>query len=134
MANTLPTTMEYFDNLLGEQLTEGGGGGGGDFTTAQVTIINGAGAERCVLIPRTSEAFLPFDPYPSISCYVSLLSNETTEITVVLYKGNCKVRSGDSGDQLNGSHVASGFVVTSGEAEIVEEGVLITGDCTITIS
>lgn len=26
MANTLPTTMEYFDNLLGEQLTEGGGG------------------------------------------------------------------------------------------------------------
>ncbi len=29
MANTLPTTMEYFDNLLGEQLTEGGGSGGG---------------------------------------------------------------------------------------------------------
>jgi len=30
MAN-LPTTMEYFDNLLGEQLTEEGGGGSSDF-------------------------------------------------------------------------------------------------------
>lgn len=36
MAN-LPTTMEYFDNLLGEQLTEGGGGSS-DFSTATLTI------------------------------------------------------------------------------------------------
>jgi anti-sigma regulatory factor (Ser/Thr protein kinase) len=37
MANTLPTTMEYFDNLLGEQLTEGGGGSS-DFSTATVSV------------------------------------------------------------------------------------------------
>lgn len=38
MANTLPTTMEYFDTLLGEQLLgeEGGGGGGGSTYHAEV--------------------------------------------------------------------------------------------------
>lgn len=41
MANTLPTTMEYFDNLLGEQLTEGGGSGGGgslEFVVPEQTV------------------------------------------------------------------------------------------------
>lgn len=33
MANILPTTMEYFDKLLGEQLLEGEGGGGGSWQT-----------------------------------------------------------------------------------------------------
>lgn len=33
MANILPTTMEYFDKLLGEQLLEGEGGGGSSWQT-----------------------------------------------------------------------------------------------------
>lgn len=40
MAN-LPTTMEYFDNLLGEQLTEGGGsGGGGSSDFSKAILVN----------------------------------------------------------------------------------------------
>lgn len=115
------------------KVSEGSGGGSGDFSTAQVTLINGTSSNRCVIIPSTSEADPPFEPVPFIPCYISLLPNGTAEVTAVLYKGNCKVESGGSGDQLNTVPVATTFVVTSGDAELDTGGVLITGNCTITI-
>lgn len=131
-ANGNTVTAAALNNI--EQGIANAGDGSSDFSTATVTLINGTSSNRCVLIPRTSEAFLPFEPYSFVSCFVSLLPSGTTEVTAVLYKGSCKIKEGASGDQLNAVPVATTFAVTSGSAELVTGGVIITGDCTITIS
>lgn len=117
MANTLPTTMEYFDNLLGEQLT-GGGGGSSDFSTAEVTIVNSSNLS-------TNHLYFPFinPEYNDIEAHnTGFLGTRT--FTVPLYMNRAAILFDE---------MPAGINVT-GDAEIDEEVVVITGDCTITIS
>ena len=124
MANTLPTTMEYFDNLLGEQLTECGGGG--DFTTAQVTfnVIGNATATledfyEIADLPGGRRSLMHAD-----ECVIDL-SYAGTTYTIPLVDGVCYQ-----------AIFSSGTIATSGNAEYLpdDDYLLITGDCTITIS
>lgn len=128
MANTLPTTMEYFDNLLGEQLTGGGGGGGSsDFSTAEVTFNKGAlGASVSCFIPWFSEednetnAFLTLD--------------ELTESWTV------KVPVGGNFITVYFSRAPqsiSGDIEAGSDTDILSQNFksyVITGDCTISFS
>ena len=120
MANTLPTTMKYFDTLLGEQLLEGEGGGGGssDFSTAEVTIVNNTG-------DGTS-----FDGAIIKNGNINIntrLDEGTNILTLVLYKGVSYCGTYD---------IDMSTAVITGDAEYTSEDncYIITGDCTITIS
>lgn len=125
MTNVLPTTMEYFDNLLGEQLTDGGGGGGSsDFSTATVTIIN---QTELPVAFETVQLIDDDEKYMSVS--TNIFGGQTNEIEVVLYNGICV----DS-TNINSNQVPITIAVT-GDIEIVEATALsITGDGTITIT
>ena len=111
-----------------------GGGGSSDFSTAEVTLINSANVNKCVLIPNVEEADPPLVPNAWVQSMVSMSANETFILNVPLYKGHCVISVGASGDQVTGEPVASSFAVTSGSATSSLLGVDITGDCTITIS
>lgn len=120
MANTLPTTMEYFDNLLGEQLTDGGGSGGGssDFSTAKVTII-GHNDARGFLPPS-----FPYVADNNTSVTMGVQEENSHIYTVVLYKGSAwgVVRGADT------------IAMTGGvELSQDEEHLTVTGDGTLTI-
>lgn len=128
MANTLPTTMEYFDNLLGEQLTEGGGSGGGgssDFSTAELTVN----------VPSRSGVFHGFRIYGAfIDSYESedysigsirISSQGTHAITLILYKGVAYM-SFDVGI----TPTTEGLIAYDEDMGMYK----VTGDCTITIS
>lgn len=122
MANTLPTTMEYFDNLLGEQLTDGGGSGGGssDFSTAEVSVENNTGElidGRYVSVVDT--------PISTVRPMNALSFNSSRTYIVPLYKGSC-----------NWVFDGTANVSVSGDIEWNSENrtAFITGDCTITIS
>ena len=114
MANTLPTTMEYFDNLLGEQLTEGGGGSS-DFSTATMSVIGD---------PNVAELYFPYvSDFNGVDTIRTKVSSDAP-FTIVMYKGSATLI--DTNNQI-----------TSAEGNIQDKGrgyYLITGDCTITIS
>ena len=118
MANIIPTTMEYFDKLLGEQLLEGEGGGGGssDFSTAEVTV-NANTQQFEFLVPLINEKFGYLGAYDNIN------PSESETLTVCLYKGKALTQ-----------FLTDGVVSVSGNAQLNNNQILITGDCTITIS
>ena len=117
MANTLPTTMEYYDNLLGEQLTEGGGGSS-DFSTAEVTIIG----------YNDNMGFLP-PSFPYVADNNTIVTMPAQEenshtYTVVLYKGSAwgVIRGADIKAMTGGIELSQD-----------DEFLIVTGDGTLTI-
>ena len=116
MADYLPTTMEYFDNLLGEQLTDGeGGGGSSDFSTAEVTLDNEYGADFLYFGAITIEG------NELIYTDIEVEAGETATTTVLLYKG----KSIDI-------YPINGYEFTGNVSYDSEKGVYyITGDATI---
>ena len=127
MAN-LPTTMEYFDNLLGEQLTEGGGSGGGgssDFSTAVLTIINTRNNSVRFEVPCYRDGAEVVSTRASIFG-ASGDEPKTTTVNVV-----CKTNGATLSIATTGV-----TATTSGNIQYIKEenAYLITGDCTITIS
>jgi len=127
MANTLPTTMEYFDNLLGEQLTEGGGGSS-DFSTATVTLTNGSGTTIPVIyIENVIEENALGEESPAGVINAVYNIGSTASIRVPLYKGGALWQIGDE--------LLDYEISVSGSATKVSSAIYhITGDCTITIS
>lgn len=117
MADYLPTAMKYFDTLLGEQLLEGEGGGGGssDFSTAEVTV--NAGKQFEFNVPLINDEFGYLGSYDNIN------PGDSETLTIGLYKGKALTR-----------FLTDGVVSVSGNAQLNNEQILITGDCTITIS
>lgn len=109
-----------------------GSGGDSDFTTAEVTLVNGTSSNLAVLIPFAYEEDPP-DP-PGIIGVRQLFPNETATLKVPLYKGYGYAYGGISGDKVQGVLVARTLVITSGEATAEGNFVTITGDCTITAS
>lgn len=129
MANTLPTTMEYFDNLLGEQLTEGGGSGGGgssDFSTARGTLHTSIEGQS-VLIDKA----VIVDESEPVNPLVPLVENEwydAATLNFVLYNGAYSL-----GIIPNGYNITS--VSVEGGAEMVNPGTIkITGDFTLNVT
>lgn len=116
----IPTNMQYFNELLGEQLG-GGGGGSSDFSTAQVTVVMEGE-------PEEGEPFeMIWSNCPVIDTANDLLvgsgyTDASTVLTVPLYKGKCYWE-----------HATRGLTI-SGNIEEFWEGLLITGDCTITVT
>lgn len=115
-ANNLPTTMEYFDNLLGEQLLEGGGGG--DFSTANLQIVNQGGYPINLTFATVLRNTATFGGYTE---YI-----DSNVLPIILYKGF----AGLMVELLSGGNIS-----VSGAIENQEDNFyIVTGDCTITIS
>lgn len=115
MANTLPTTMEYFDNLLGEQLTEGGGGGSSDLSTAKVTVVNEESVEIKVPVAVNADN----KKFSASGIY------ESGSYDVILYGGSCYGLIPEM----------QAVVSVSGDIVLEENNnIIITGDGTITVT
>ena len=91
------------------------GGGSSDFSTAQVTFDNSAGAQ--FLLPITYNDGAEANSAP-------LVEGVSGIQTAILYKGMAVGLILDEGVT----------VTTTGDAEYDDGALLITGDCTITIS
>lgn len=116
----IPTNMQYFNELLGEQLG-GGGGGSSDFSTAQVTVVNSNSDET---IEIYSAFRIVIGEMSSSSGRWFIDANDTQTFNIIMYAERASMEFGP------GAHVTSvsGDVTTDGDA------CDITGDCTITIS
>lgn len=119
MANTLPTTMEYFDNLLGEQLTEGGGGG--EIETAQVIFRSSSGTYRVASCGIETNNLI-------IGKISEVATNQSFMVKIPLIDGKAHIS-------------AEGFLdvdftempIFSGGITMGEDGIVITGDGSITL-
>lgn len=98
----------------------GGGGGESDLSFAEVTITNNSSFATTIYIPIANELTeTPFDPACMANAYT--LSGETKTFRAILYKGKLMLTANPS------------FSV-SGNADIQMGQLIITGDCSITIS
>lgn len=124
MAN-LPTTMEYFDNLLGEQLTEGGGGGSSDFSTATMTI-QVIGDENKIAL----QDFLIIEEEDGHRYFVSM-----HEFDVIAHDGEMtyQIPILDGGYGVDITDLV-GTVSIAGMGRYFTDHIYCQGDCTITIS
>ena len=108
------------------QYAHGGGGGGGDLTIAQVTITyDHEDTENAgIMLPRVEEAYPPVVP-EATSDATSIDFTPDSPVPVILYKGKCTT-----------GYFGTGTVTTSGNATYTSENkeIIITGDCSITIS
>lgn len=108
------------------QYAHGGGGGGGDLTIAQVTITydHEDTASVGISLPVAEEAYPPIIPEASSSTS-DIDFTPDFPVPVVLYKGKCTT-----------GYFGTGTVTTSGNATYTSENnkIIITGDCSITIS
>ena len=93
-----------------------GGGGSSDFSTAEVTV-NANTQQFEFFVPLINEKF------GYLGAYDNIFPSESETLTVGLYKGKAVTR-----------FYTSGVVSVSGNAQLMNEQILITGDCTITIS
>ena len=93
-----------------------GGGGSSDFSTAEVTV-NANTQQFEFLVPLINEKFGYLGAYDNIN------PSESETLTVCLYKGKALTQ-----------FLTDGVVSVSGNAQLNNDQILITGDCTITIS
>lgn len=99
------------------QYVSGGGGGSSDFTTANVTIVNNTGVDVSFYAPLVSAEHR--------STYATFGTEDaSTTCTVVMYMGNALAIADDN--------IFS--VSATGDAEIEESFISITGDCTLTFT
>lgn len=108
--NTNPNVLKGMLDQL-----SGGGGGSSDFSTAEVTVNAN----------QQFEFYAPLinDEHGYLGAYDNINPDESETLTVGLYKGKAVTR-----------FYTSGVVSVSGNAQLMNEQILITGDCTITIS
>ena len=115
--------MNLFDIAVAKKLAGGGGGGGGgdsDFSTAEVEIRDQGVGGYTLFLPIVSEAFGPFPDMIDATRPI-----DAGNYIVPLYKGELDVAIElEEGMSVN----------TSGFAEYDGGIIIITGDCTITIS
>lgn len=103
------------------------GGGSSDFSTAQVTIANNIDNNVSLYMPVIYET----TPMPSIDkaiyCAYSLAEGAPSEtVRVALYGGTCLVQPA--------SDIMGKTFTATGNAEYSNGMIIITGDCSITIS
>jgi len=103
------------------------GGGSSDFSTAEVTITNNAGDEETAV-----EMSLVCVDDDQMQTSTAVDKGYSSNITAVLYKGNTYCYP--YGDVLY-SYTVTGDAEVYADPDTGDEyGVIITGDCTITIT
>jgi len=111
---------DLFDIVVARKLAGGSGGGGGssDFSAANVTVVASSMYfyDNCPCAVDSEEINACFG--------MAQPTGPTTIYTVPLYKGKCVWAPSDGVEN----------VTVSGDATLTETSILITGDCTITIS
>lgn len=96
------------------------GGGGGDFTTAEVTIVNGTSSPITVMVAITVDSI---EEGSHLIPLLDVNKNRTSTVLAALYKGH-------------GIAVfTSGTLSIEGSATDLGDGAVdVAGDCTITVS
>lgn len=94
-------------------------GGNGDFTTCKMTVINQTGVQAIIIVPCIIENFE--NPEEKIASSTAILGNDSTEVSVILYKGKAYC------DMDN-----FGYTYTFSGDYDDDEGICY-GDCTITL-
>lgn len=112
-----------------EQGIANGCGGSSDFSTARVTIVNNHSGQ-----PNVDAIGLPVCVAEGgMSAIMAVTSGINTgasvQLNVPLYQGNCFWMTA-----YFDSYYRNMTFTASGDASIIGAGILITGDCTITIS
>ena len=107
--------------VLGDMLDSFGGEGGGDsdFSIVQVTLTVAEGKAE-LSIPVIFEQ----DGMAALVCETLYNGMSTRTVSTPLYKGMTVISIGS----------LSGNVTTTGACEYADDQLIITGDCTITIS
>lgn len=128
MTDYLTGSIKHLNMLLGEQLTEGEGGGGGssDFSTAEVTITNNSGEEVEFYLPIYMN--IPENGVV-IQGFMWTDSEEPTIEGEVVIPTNGELFVGSTLAQFTTSNTT-----VTGNARVENGQLIITGDCTITIS
>lgn len=117
---------DLFDIYVAKKLSGGGGGGSSDFSTAEVTIVNNtAGTFNTAYMPYAMAADAEQgNPDISMPTFLGGIPIGTSSYNAILYKGSCYLE-----------YMESASVEITGSATKLFDGALvITGDCTITIS
>ena len=116
--------MDLYDIAVARKLSSGGGGGGSsDFSTAEVTVINNCEQPVQFMLPMTTD-----EPPEVLTPHWYIDSDTTGLFNAVLYKGTTIFT-------LYGDLQFITDISTTGSAVIDPDmGIIITGDCTITIS
>lgn len=111
----------------GVVISEGGGGGSSDFSTAEVTLIGKDGSlAGDVYLPITQQA--TGDEMPDVAYFLAnFVANEQHTFNAIMYKGAVAGHIDNTA-----AHSIDSII---GNAQDLGGGyLLITGDCTITIS
>ena len=112
-------------NILGVTGSYEGGGGSSDFSTAEVTITNNSTSPMIVYAPIVVDS-------EGQTCIVpSANADSLPTVNIAIYKGTTLAQFDETiTHSLEGIRFS-----TTGNAEVVDVGiVMITGDCTITIT
>ena len=114
-------TLEYWLNQIAEN--GGGGGGSSDFTTAEVTLITTGSSGQCSL--RVANVLDdPDTEYYSSAGEYSTPNEESTVLTVILYKGEAELLvTRGRVDSISGEITAD-----------FEQLYVVTGNCTINVT
>ena len=111
--------MDLYDIAVARKLSGGGGGGGSsDASTATITLVDPGEMGYILLGPFYSESHETAKP----KCFT-----DDGEVGVLLYKNSAQV---DATNVLE----EGGTISVSGNATLEDAFVIITGDCTITVS
>lgn len=97
------------------------GGGGGDFTTCKMTVINQTGAQVMITVPCIMGN--PENPEETLASPVAIIGNDSTEVSVILYKSKAVCLMGIIGQTY--THTFSG--------DYDDDNGICYGDCTITL-
>lgn len=128
-----PNTWSDGDILSAEKMNAleqavASGGGSSDFSTAQVTFVNNTGASSVASVPNCVEENALGSGSPATVTYFVPTQDATPVVAnVPLYKGSCYGFWDTNDEQFE--------ISVSGDVALMGGGtILITGDCTITIS
>ena len=114
--------------ILDDESDSGGGEGGGDsdLTTATITIANHAYSDAGLFFARPVEAAGDVPAHSE-----SMLTDETYEGPITLYKGSALLLGDDMSDTF--TYSVSGDIVAATAVE-GQKAYIVTGDCSITIA
>lgn len=115
---------------LQEKIDAGGGGGSSDFSTATVTLVNNGTSDvvginaSLAYSENTLGEGAPATSFPSVISQIS--SNQSIEVTVILYKGNGVIDPSSNSSYFD--------MALTGDIEENGPMLIVTGDGTITFT
>ena len=108
--------MDLYDVAVARKLSSGGGGGSSDFSTAEVTITNVTRTDVACAIPFVDNV------YEDAEVLTIIPMDEEKTYNVILYKGSAYFE------------IDSENITVTGDLSTEDNGIIVTGNGTITIS